>query len=300
MICQGDDKYIPELKQMWKRCFPEDTDAFIDFYFNKVYKDVDTLLYLINDKPVASLQIIPYEMKLYDTRAMAGYISGAMTHPDFRGRGIMAELLNASFELMKERAYGYSFLIPQEDYLFDYYAKFGYYKAFPFSLSQRRHPGKGYKNRKHFSIQLRFSSPERERVRIGTEIDEVDIYCFMKSYSLLKNARNAIVLKSEEQIQLMLEDFFMEGGVLFYNKYGFVFAQKEGNHVLIKESFFDFFCYNIERQFLNGVAYYFDNTFEFEIAEYIHSDTSRYRGMIKSFDEPFLPTRNIYMSMMFD
>jgi predicted acetyltransferase len=126
MITPSNETYKPCLKQMWNHCFPQDSNEFIDFYFDKVYKNDESLVYVENNKPVAFLQMIPYSLKIGAKIYSAAYISGAMTHPDFQKRGYMGQLLKASFEAMKENGYDYTFLIPQEEWLFGFYEKFGY------------------------------------------------------------------------------------------------------------------------------------------------------------------------------
>jgi len=84
------------------------------------------LVYVENDQAVASLQMIPYQIKTGDCILQGGYISGAMTHPDYRGKGLMAQLLKTSFDEMITKEYDYTFLIPQEKWLIRMYGKYGF------------------------------------------------------------------------------------------------------------------------------------------------------------------------------
>ena len=126
MIQYSQNKYKPYLKILWKRCFPKDTDSFIDFYYDKIYKDEETLVGLKNDQPVAALQIIPYSIQMGHQIRPGGYLSGIMTHPDYRKQGYMDKLLHAAFDEMAKNRYDYAFLIPQEKGLVDMYAKYGF------------------------------------------------------------------------------------------------------------------------------------------------------------------------------
>ena len=126
MIQYSENKYIPDLKTLWKLCFPEDTDRFIDFYYNKIYKDDETLVCFKDDRLVAALQIIPYSIKTGNQIRTGGYLSGIMTHPDHRKQGYMNKLLKAAFDEMENKHYDYAFLIPQEKGLVDMYAKYGF------------------------------------------------------------------------------------------------------------------------------------------------------------------------------
>jgi len=126
MIRYGKETDKETLKQLWKFCFPEDSERFINFYFTYVYKNVETLVFIENDLPIASLQMISYKIKKVREILKAGYISGAMTHPDYRKKGYMAKLLQASFDEMIKKGYDYVFLIPQEAELIQMYEKYGF------------------------------------------------------------------------------------------------------------------------------------------------------------------------------
>ena len=126
MIRQGKDTDKDSLMRLWKCCFPEDSEHFIRFYFDKVYANDETLVYVENNQPVASLQMIPYQIKASNQLLWGGYISGAMTHPDHRNKGCMAQLLYTSFDEMIKKGYDYTFLIPQEKWLIQVYEKYGF------------------------------------------------------------------------------------------------------------------------------------------------------------------------------
>jgi GNAT superfamily N-acetyltransferase len=91
-----------------------------------VYKNEETLLCEENGQPVTSLQMIPYQLKIDDSVAWGGYLSGVMTHPDYRKKGYMAQLMHASFDEMIKKKYDYTFLIPEEKWLVKVYEKFGF------------------------------------------------------------------------------------------------------------------------------------------------------------------------------
>lgn len=129
MIQFADEHTELSVRQMWKICF-EDSDEFMDLYFSRKYKNSDTLLYIEDGVAVASLQMLPYDMRFYGVVIPTAYISGACTLPEYRGRGYMKELLLASYKVMQQRKIPISFLIPAEDWLYGFYAKYGYERVF--------------------------------------------------------------------------------------------------------------------------------------------------------------------------
>ena len=131
MIRQGKNTDKDTLIQLWKRCFPRDTEYFVQFHFDNVYACDETLVCVEGGQPVASLQMIPYQIKTSEDISWGGYISGAMTHPEFRNKGYMSQLINTSFSEMMKKGYDYTFLIPQEKWLIRIYEKFGFHLCEP-------------------------------------------------------------------------------------------------------------------------------------------------------------------------
>jgi len=126
MIRKGQDTDKETLMNLWKLCFPQDSEHFVHFYFDKVYANDETLVYVENGQTVASMQMIPYQIKTGDYLSWGGYISGAMTHPRYQGKGYMKQLLSVSFNEMIKTGYDYTFLIPQEKWLIQVYEKYGF------------------------------------------------------------------------------------------------------------------------------------------------------------------------------
>lgn len=267
---------------MWNICFPQDSMRFIRFYFDKIYANNETLVYIENGQPVASLQMIPFQIKTGYTIHKAGYISGAMTHPDYRKKGIMAQLLTASFEFMRVKGYNYTFLIPQEEYLVDYYKKFGYINAFPEYFTSWRCPAE-IKIRRNIKIYTSF------RVSIFPVLYPI--------YSHYMSKKANVVLKSEMQFFKTVYDFFDGKGVLFANSAGFAFSSVEGKSIILS----DFFYKNEETktEFLQTIGAYY-STKEEIIYNAPAFPMTGYKGMIKPLNNFINTKTDIYMGRMFE
>ena len=59
MIKYADNSLAPQVRNMWKTVF-DDPDAYMDVYFRDKYRNENTLVYIENDKAVASLQMLPH------------------------------------------------------------------------------------------------------------------------------------------------------------------------------------------------------------------------------------------------
>jgi predicted acetyltransferase len=126
-LANSEDK--SSVRRLWKICFDDDED-FMHLYFTKKYADENTLIYTIGNEVVASLQMLPYGFTFCEEEILTTYISGACTLPEHRHKGYMGQLLMSAFEMMQQRNIALSMLIPAEDWLYNYYARYGYERVF--------------------------------------------------------------------------------------------------------------------------------------------------------------------------
>lgn len=121
-----------KVKALWKLCF-DDNDEFVDMYFHLRYNDEVNIAIESGKEVISALQMIPYPMTFCGELIQTSYISGTCTHPDFRGNGVMRELLSQAFAHMRYNRIALTTLIPAEPWLFDYYAHMGYASVFRYS-----------------------------------------------------------------------------------------------------------------------------------------------------------------------
>lgn len=125
MISYGKPEFIEDLKLLWQDTFG-DSRRFIDSFFNHIYKPENTLIDVEDGHAIASLYMIPYELKHSGKTEKIIYLYALATDPSYRGRRIMSDLIQKSFEICSERNYALSVLIPARESLAEFYRKFGY------------------------------------------------------------------------------------------------------------------------------------------------------------------------------
>ena len=113
------------LEAVYADCFPGEP-AFMTWFFDRVWRPEDTLVWQEGDAILADVLAIPVTLALDGERWPAHYIYAAGTLPEARGRGIMGALLNQAFEDGRAAGQQLSVLITQNDSLFDFYRPFGY------------------------------------------------------------------------------------------------------------------------------------------------------------------------------
>ena len=105
-----------KVKKLWKLCF-NDNDECVDMYFNLRYNSEVNVAIESGDEVIAALQMLPYPITFHGNSVPTAYISGACTHPDYRSRGVMRELLSQAFGRMYRNNITFTTLIPAEPWL---------------------------------------------------------------------------------------------------------------------------------------------------------------------------------------
>jgi predicted acetyltransferase len=245
MIIFANDNQKQDVINIWKTSFPDDSQEFLDLYFQKKYKKENTLLYLIDEKPVSCLQMLPYEMTFYNTICKTSYISGAATLPEYKNQGIMGKLLSQSFEEMRKRGDDFTTLIPQEPWLVDFYQKQGYTPCFEYNL---------------IPIQIDSLS-----VNSNYEIIEMNIENVQNSfqyYSDYCKKQNLFILKTYEDFRIIWEELQLFGGTVFICKHeekicGIAFCSPNEEKLIVKDLIAD--SKNIKEQLLQTISKQYPN-----------------------------------------
>ncbi len=118
-----------KVKALWQLCF-NDSEEYVDLYFRERYNNEVNIAIESGEEVISALQALPYPMTFCGTTIQTGYISGACTHPDYRSKGVMRELLKQTFARLWQKGIPVSTLIPAESWLFTYYERLGYTPIF--------------------------------------------------------------------------------------------------------------------------------------------------------------------------
>ncbi len=116
-----------ECKRLWREVFGDD-DSFIDEYLINHYSQ-QTMLRVTNPDNIylSMVHIIPFECEI----GRVAYIYGVATHEECRGRGFASKLMNSAMKLIDDGGYDAVILIPSEEWLKEYYQRFGFKGAIP-------------------------------------------------------------------------------------------------------------------------------------------------------------------------
>ena len=115
-----------QLKEIYRACFPDDSERFWDFELDCLMQPDNILIYREGGRILSTVQILSEKLILQETVYPVQYIYAAATLPEAQGRGLMGRLLRKAHDLARDRGQWFSVLITQNDSLFDFYARFGY------------------------------------------------------------------------------------------------------------------------------------------------------------------------------
>ena len=212
-----------QVKALWRICF-QDSEEFIDLYFRLRYKNEVNAVIQNGDKVVSALQMLPYPMTFCGKTVQTSYISGACTHPDFRSKGVMRELLSQSFARMLRNEVHFSTLIPAEPWLFDYYAHMGYASVFKYST-------------KTIALPEVIPFPSKDiNIEIIVEYQD-EVYSYLNKKL---SEHSCCIQHTSEDFQVIMEDLSVSNGMLFlarqeYEIRGIAFIYRREESIIINE-----------------------------------------------------------------
>lgn len=192
-----------QIIELWRQCF-NDSEAFIQLFFDKVYKEENALTIEEDGKIVSALQMLPYTMNYYGTEISVSYIYGACTAPNARNKGWMRKLLHKAFEVMKQRGVELTVLIPAEPWLFGYYSKQGYTESFLYKKE----------------IFIDSNLPEDETTVEVTSTHPMDTDTIYQFFDRKMRNRSCCMLHTADDFNILLQDLYQEGGhtLIAYNQ----------------------------------------------------------------------------------
>lgn len=105
-------------RRLWETVFPEDSQAFLDYYY--FFKVKDNHIYVIEeDKDIRSmLQLNPYVLCIGDHKELCHYIIAVATEEPYRRRGYMGKLLMKAMQDMYRKKEPFTYLMPAAEAIY--------------------------------------------------------------------------------------------------------------------------------------------------------------------------------------
>ncbi|HHT65776.1 MAG: GNAT family N-acetyltransferase [Caldicoprobacterales bacterium] len=229
MIRLAEVQDTSQIKDLWSYCF-DDTPKFIDFFFQSCYQPENTLVVVEDGKIQSCLQLLPYRMMLREREVSVPYIVGVSTWPEFRGQGMVRQLLQFAHEILQERNIHLSILLP---FQYDFYRKYGWEICYDF-LRYR-----GVKYPSHLSLRYSTESkhPHRrfKKIDLNRDIEKLSV-CYDK---YMKRFHGYIIRNRKEWIKV-IRDVELDQGVCYLyeeekNPLGYILYTMQARNLVISE-----------------------------------------------------------------
>lgn len=105
-------------RSLYETVFPEDSERFVDYYYQYKTRDNEILVLEQGDEPVSMLHLNPYTMIVNGYELKSNYIVAVATRKDCRHQGYMRTLLKKALRDMGEQKMPFTFLMPARESLY--------------------------------------------------------------------------------------------------------------------------------------------------------------------------------------
>ncbi len=113
----------PRAARVWEICFSEDAGAFVSYYFSRRTRPEYILAAFDGGEMIGTVHMLPQTAALFGEKKRIGFVAGVATLLEHRHKGVCSAMMNASFDIMKQRGFCATVLQP-----FDvpFYEQYGY------------------------------------------------------------------------------------------------------------------------------------------------------------------------------
>ena len=112
MIRYLEDNEKGKSEKLYRHAFPEDKDAFVNYYYSYVTKDNKILVLEQENEICSMLHLNPYRLSVNGTAVDAYYYVAVATMADCRHQGMMRKLLVKSLNDIHREGHPFTYLMP--------------------------------------------------------------------------------------------------------------------------------------------------------------------------------------------
>lgn len=123
---QGEPEVLNEIRGMWDEIF-DDPEEFTDYYFDEVCSKNRILLAYVGGHLAGMVHLNPYDISVYGKKSRCYYVVGVSVRPEYRGRGVMRQMMKRAIADMKAEGCLFTFLMPERE---EYYESLGFEKIY--------------------------------------------------------------------------------------------------------------------------------------------------------------------------
>ena len=226
-----DNNIKNQTKALWDKCFSEEDQRFVDFYFEKRYNEQDNIHIEKDGKVVSAMQLISYPFSYYGKTIGCSYLSGCCTDPEYRSQGLMNNLIIKALNQAKNNGACFAALIPASESLFNYYEGTNFISTFDYSKIRIK--------------RQQTTDNGQQSVTISVFDNESEPEAFYQVYDYFNSkmrSRNCCIQHDEYDFSVITEDMELFDNHLLVAKYGedicgLAFCYLRNDEIFIKDVF---------------------------------------------------------------
>ena len=226
-----DNNIKNQTKALWDKCFSEEDQRFVDFYFEKRYNEQDNIHIEKDGKVVSAMQLISYPFSYYGKTIGCSYLSGCCTDPEYRSQGLMNDLIIKALNQAKNNGACFAALIPASESLFNYYEGTNFISTFDYSKIRIK--------------RQQTTDNGQQSVTISVFDNESEPEAFYQVYDYFNSkmkSRNCCIQHDEYDFGVITEDMELFDNHLLVAKYGedicgLAFCYLRNDEIFIKDVF---------------------------------------------------------------
>lgn len=217
--------------QLWKYCFNNDSEAFINHYFDNVFSPKNTFVVTNNGKIGTSGQLNPYSFVFNENKVDTKYIIGLSSFPENRGDGSIRKFFNYIFKDFYDSGTPFTFLMA---------ADYGLYRPYGFAHVMDKHLLTGKTKSLYQKTTKDFEMIPFSKNSSFEFIEEITNYY----NSTVKTNYSDYVLRTTENFKNNLGELEADNGYAIILKkndkvFGYLFYYFDKNKITIKEMLYD-------------------------------------------------------------
>lgn len=236
------------IKEIWNYCF-DDSDSFVNYYFNDKYSRFNTVVVDEGEEIVSSLQLNQYKLILNDKLYNSSYVVGVSTLPQVRGRGYMRNIMKFTLRELYAKGQLVSILMPIDYRLYRQYGYEHCYDQLEYTID--------IEDLKRFKISGRLHKINESHIN-----DLIDISNFF-----LKDT-NGNVYKTDEYYKNLFKEVKSENGYMYIH-------EDEGNQGYI------IYFLNRDKMFVREIFYKNINSLK-SMLKFIYNHNTQCREVVIS------------------
>ncbi|MCH5217261.1 MAG: GNAT family N-acetyltransferase [Muribaculaceae bacterium] len=195
-----------EMESLWKETFG-DSPAYVSLVFDNYFTPARVEYHEEDGELVAAMLGVPYEFRNGLGQTIKGlYLCGLATCREWRRKGIMSTLIESANRKAHEEGYDFTFLIPADEGMRQYYLDRGYTDSF-------------YKISEHYVKGHVFDRKE-VRIRLDRGVGNAELIGYLTGKQARETAEKSTfgMVHTQKDWEVVMQEFRLSGGDIIAGK----------------------------------------------------------------------------------